>query len=54
MEAKTYSVPQMAAALGISKSLAYELVKSGQIRSIRLGTKRIVIPVSEIEKLLSA
>ena len=38
--------------LGISRSLAYRLVKEGKLPTIRLGRK-ILIPVSALEKILS-
>jgi excisionase family DNA binding protein len=34
--------------LGISRSLAYELVRRGEIPSLRLG-RRIVVPVHALE-----
>lgn len=37
------SVPELAAILGIGRNAAYALVKSGTIRSIRIG-KTIKIP----------
>lgn len=43
MEKMVYSVKEVASLLGISKSLAYTLVKKGEIPSIKLGT-RVVIP----------
>lgn len=41
------SVPELAAALHIGRNAAYELVKSGQIRCIRIG-KSIRIPQSAL------
>ena len=38
-------------ALGISRSLAYELVRRGEIPSLRLG-RRIVVPVRALEELV--
>ena len=40
----TISVEEVAAVLGIGRSMAYEAVRSGQLPSRRLG-RRIVIPV---------
>ena len=45
-----YSVPQAAAALGISKNKCYELVDSGRLPHVRLGS-RIVIPAAALRKL---
>ena len=47
-----YSVPEAAAALGLSVNNTYSLVKTGRLPSIRLG-KRILISRAELEKLLS-
>ncbi len=47
----TLSVPVAAAMVGIGRSTLYELVRSGDVRCVRLG-KRIVIPISVIEDLL--
>ena len=38
-----YSVVEVAALLGIGRSKAYELVRSGTVPSLRLG-RRIVVP----------
>lgn len=50
-ERLTLSVPVAAAMVGIGRSTLYELVRSGHVRSVRLG-KRIVIPITVIEALL--
>ncbi|MHB8464795.1 MAG: helix-turn-helix domain-containing protein [Acidimicrobiales bacterium] len=47
----TYTVEEAAAALGISRSLAYELTRTGALRHVRLG-HRIVIPRVAIDTLL--
>ena len=39
----TLTVPQMAKELNISRNTAYELIRSGQIRSVRIG-RQIRIP----------
>ncbi len=51
MEARTLTVDQAAKLLGISRNLAYELVRLGQIPSVRLG-RRIVVPRAALERLL--
>ena len=38
--------------LGISRNFAYELVKRGQLPSVRLG-KRLLIPRVALEKMLA-
>lgn len=48
----TYTVPEAAEVLGISRNSAYEAVRTGQIPSVRFG-RRIVVPHKVIERLLS-
>ena len=45
------SVPEMAAALGISRAGAYELARSEGFPALRIG-KRIVIPKDELREWL--
>ena len=47
-----YSVVEVAALLGIGRSKAYELVRSGTIPSLRLG-RRIVIPKLALSRFLA-
>ena len=51
-EQQTYKVAEAARLLGIGRNLAYELVRSGQIPSLRLG-RRIVVPKGAFDRLLS-
>lgn len=46
------SIPETARMLGISRGLAYELARSGQIPVLRLG-KRLLVPKIALERLLS-
>ncbi len=50
---RTLTVEEAARVLGISRSLAYECVRTGEIPSLRLGT-RIVVPAHVIDELLNA
>lgn len=50
---EVYTVPELAAILKIGRNAAYDLVKSGNIRSIRIG-KSIRIPRSALEKFLNS
>jgi excisionase family DNA binding protein len=45
--------PEMGQMLGVGRGLAYELVNSGRIRVVRLGS-RILVPTSAIDDFLSA
>ncbi len=47
----TFSVPETAELLGISRALAYELVARNEIPAIRLG-RRLVVPRHAIDSLL--
>ena len=43
------SVPEMGAALGISRAVAYELARSEGFPALRIGT-RIVIPKDKLQE----
>ena len=47
-----YSVTEIAELLGIGRSKAYELVRSGTVPSLRLG-RRIVIPKLALSRFLA-
>ena len=47
----TLNVEEAATVLGISRGLAYEMVKTGKIPSVRFG-KRVLVPRRALEKLL--
>ena len=47
-----YSITEMAETLGIGRSKAYDLVRSGTIPSLRLG-RRIVIPKLALSRFLA-
>lgn len=51
MERRTFTVEQAGKVLGIGRGLAYELVRTGEIPSIRLGG-RIVVPIDALEAML--
>lgn len=52
-ERPVLTVAEAAEALGISRALAYELVRRGEIPAVRLG-RRIVVPRDALERLLEA
>lgn len=41
-EPLVYSVAEAAAALGIGRSLAFELVRRGELPTVRLGRRRVI------------
>lgn len=47
----TITVEQAAAVLGVGRTTAYQLVRSGEIRSVRLG-RRVVIPIGHLAEEL--
>lgn len=47
----TLTVEQAAQVLGVGRSTAYELVRSGELKSIRLR-RRIVVPVAHLAERL--
>lgn len=48
-EKLTYSVPEAAEILGISKSRMYELTRSEGFPSLKIG-KRILVPIKGLER----
>ena len=48
----TLTVEQAAAILGISRALAYNLARCGDIPTVRLG-RRLVVPRVALERLLA-
>ena len=51
MKRLTVSVEESAQMLGISRALAYELVRKNEIPSIKLG-RRLVVPLAALHRLL--
>jgi predicted DNA-binding transcriptional regulator AlpA len=55
MEKLTYSIPEVGEMLGISRNLAYDLARRGELPGIiHLGQKRMVVSKSAILKLIEA
>jgi excisionase family DNA binding protein len=49
----TLTVEEAGTRLGISRTLAYELVRRGEIPSIRLG-RRVLVPIRALERLVKS
>jgi excisionase family DNA binding protein len=49
----TLTVEEAGARLGISRTLAYELVRRGDIPSIRLG-RRVLVPIRALELMVES
>lgn len=47
-----HQVPQACARLGIGRTALYELLKSGELRCFKLGT-RTLIPETELQRLVA-
>lgn len=52
MERSTMTVEEAAAVLGISRTTAYECVRRGELRAVRLG-RRLVVPRLAVDQLLA-
>ena len=52
-EKLTLSVEELAKELGISKPIAYELIKRDGFPSIRVSERRIIIPVEALRAWLN-
>ncbi|MBI4339979.1 MAG: helix-turn-helix domain-containing protein [Chloroflexi bacterium] len=52
MDKLTLTISEAALALGIGRGLAYEMARDGRLPTVRLGGKRLVVPVKALEKLL--
>ena len=48
----TVSVEEMAVMLGISRSVAYQLIKEDGFPVIRVSERRLIIPIKSLEKWL--
>lgn len=48
-----YSVEEAAEALRLSRSTLYELIRSGQLRSVKFGRRRLV-PVDALDEYVAA
>lgn len=48
----TVSVDEMAKMLGISRSVAYQLIKERDFPVVRVSERRLIIPVKSLEKWL--
>ncbi len=53
-EKLTLSVDEMAQTLGISRPVAYELIKREGFPAIRISERRIIIPVDGLKRWLNS
>lgn len=48
----TMTIEEAAGFLGISRWLAYELARTGELPTVRLGKRRLVVPRQAVDDLL--
>jgi excisionase family DNA binding protein len=53
IERKAYTVNQFCEAFGIGRTKIFGMIKAGELRSVKLGTRKTLIPASEGERLLA-
>lgn len=53
VERRTLNISECAKILGISRGSAYELAAQGKLPVIRLGPRRMVVPIAALEKMLA-
>lgn len=46
------TIREVCDSLSISRTLLYELCKSGRLRSLRVGTRGVRIPEAEVERFI--
>ena len=49
---RTLDIPEVAAALGLSRGKTYALARSGMLPVLRLG-RRVVVPKAALDRLLA-
>ena len=52
MDKLTMSIEEAAKVLGVGRNFCYELAKTGQLPTIRLGSRRLVVPRIALERML--
>lgn len=53
-ERVTYEVHEVATRLGISRNAAYAAIRAGEIPSIRVGQRRIIVPIVAFDAWLAS
>jgi hypothetical protein len=48
------SVEHAAAMIGISSRMLREMIRRGNVRVVRLGPRRIVVPIAELQRIVAA
>jgi excisionase family DNA binding protein len=53
MEPILIRVEEAAAAIGISRATAYDLIAKGEIPSVRLGVRNVRVPIDGLKELIA-
>ncbi len=46
------SIERASQLLGISRNLAYSMAKTGELPTVKMGQRRMVVPINALERLL--
>lgn len=46
------SIEQAGRMFGISRNLAYQMARSGELPTVKMGQRRLVVPLAALERLL--
>ena len=52
-DALAYSVPEVAALLSLGVSTTWNLIHAGELRAVKVGRGRYIVPRSELERWIS-
>jgi excisionase family DNA binding protein len=52
IERKSYRVPEVARATGVSVAQVYKMVQDGELRSVKVG-KMVLVPAAAVDELLA-
>jgi excisionase family DNA binding protein len=52
IERQTINIEEAAKRLGIGRNQAYEAARNGQIPTIKIGKKRMLVPLAAFERML--
>ncbi len=53
IEKRTYTVRETAELLGLGKTTVYDAIKRGDIKTIKVGARRHIIPSTEIARIVN-
>ena len=53
LEKAAYSISETARSIGIGRSMIYELIKEGRLRTVKIG-RRTLVPAPAISELLDS